>query len=62
MLTEAANETIKGLFVSESSAKETLQMNDLEPHKFRMWLYSKDLEFTEKINDIVDLYINMPEN
>ena len=62
ILTEAANKTIEGLSISESSVRRTLQMNDLKPHKFRMWLHSKDPEFTEKVNDIVDLYMNTPED
>ena len=37
-------------------------MNDLKPHRFKMWLHSKDPGFTEKVNDIVDLYINTPED
>ena len=61
-LTEAANANIIDLNISESSIRRTLEMNELKPHKFRMWLHSKDPEFTEKVNEIVDLYVNTPEN
>ncbi len=62
ILTEAVNTNIAGLNISESSVRRTLEMNDLKPHKFRMWLHSKDTNFTEKVNDIVDLYVNTPED
>ncbi|RCX14392.1 transposase [Anaerobacterium chartisolvens] len=62
ILTEAANATIDGLSISESSVRRTLQMNDLKPHKFRMWLHSKDPEFTERVNEVVNLYINTPSD
>lgn len=62
ILTEAANKNIPGLSISESSVRRTLQMNDLKPHRFRMWLHSKDPEFTDKVNEIVDLYINIPDD
>jgi len=58
ILTEAANTNISGLSISESSIRRTLEMNDLN----KMWLHSKDPEFTEKVNDIVDLYVNTPKN
>ncbi|MCX7747826.1 MAG: IS630 family transposase [Clostridia bacterium] len=62
ILTEAANENIEGISISESSVRRTLEMNDLKPHKFRMWLHSKDPEFTERVNEIVDLYVSTPNN
>jgi transposase len=62
ILTEAVNANIDGLSISESSVRRTLQMNDLKPHKVRMWLHSKDPEFTERVNEVVDLYINTPDD
>jgi transposase len=60
ILTEATNVNIEGLTISESSVRRTLEMNELKPHKFRMWLHSRDPEFTERVNEIVDLYVNTP--
>ncbi|RCX18366.1 hypothetical protein DFR58_105130 [Anaerobacterium chartisolvens] len=37
-------------------------MNDLKPHKLRMWLHSKDPEFTERVNEIIELYVNTPRD
>lgn len=62
LLTDAANNNIEDLNISRSSVVRTLNMNQLKPHKFRMWLHSKDPEFKEKANEIVDLYLNPPEN
>lgn len=53
---------IEGLSISRSSVVRTLNMNQLRPHKFRMWLHSIDPEFKEKVNEIVDLYLNPPED
>ncbi len=61
ILTDAVNTNIDGLTISESSVRRTLEMNELKPHKFKMWLHSEDPEFTDKVNEIVDLYINTPE-
>ena len=62
ILTEAANTNIDGLTISQSSVRRTLEMNDLKPHKFRMWLHSKDPEFKERVNEVVDLYLNSPQD
>jgi hypothetical protein len=35
---------------------------ELHPNKFRMWLHSKDPAFKEKVNEMVELYHNPPEN
>jgi len=62
ILTEAVNASIPGIIISESSVRRTLEMNDLKPHRFKMWLHSKDPDFTERVNEVVDLYVNPPEN
>ncbi|QQK77795.1 IS630 family transposase [Salicibibacter cibarius] len=46
--------------MSRSSIHRTLIHNDLKPHKFQMWLHSKDPHFKEKVNSIVSLYLNPP--
>jgi transposase len=38
-----------------------LNQVDLKPHRFRMWLHSKDPMFEEKMRDIVGLYLNGPQ-
>lgn len=62
ILTEAVNKNVEGLNMSRSSVARTLSTNDLKPHKFKMWLHSKDPQFKEKVNEIVDLYTNPPED
>jgi transposase len=62
ILTEAVNKSIDGLNMARSSVVRTLNLNELKPHKHKMWLHSKDSEFKEKVNEIVDLYIDPPED
>ena len=62
LLTETVNKEISGLKMSRSSVVRTLMGNELRPHKFRPWLHSKDPKFTEKVNEIIDLYVNVPDN
>jgi transposase len=62
ILTEATNATIEDLNISESSIRRTLKMNELRPHKFKMWLHSKDPEFKERVSEVIDLYLNSPKD
>jgi transposase len=34
-----------------------LEQGEIKPHRWRMWLHSKDPAFTTKVNDIVALYL-----
>lgn len=43
-----------------TSVWRLLAQADLKPHRFRMWLYSKDPRFDEKMLDIVRLYTEGP--
>jgi transposase len=60
-LTKTVNKEVEGVSTSTASVFRTLNRNDLKPHKTQAWLHSKDPEFKEKTNEIVDLYINPPE-
>jgi transposase len=60
-LTEAVNAEIADLNISRTSVFLTLSQNDLKPNKFKMWLHSKDPEFENKVNEIVELYLHPPE-
>lgn len=60
-LTKIINQEVEGVSTSVSSVFRTLNKNELKPHKTQAWLHSKDPEFKEKTNEIVDLYINPPE-
>jgi transposase len=51
---------LQGLAMGRSSVVRTLLQNELKPHKMRMWLHSPDPAFREKVNEIVDLYLNPP--
>ena len=62
LLTQAVNDNIDGLDMSRSSVVRTLNINELKPHKFKMWLHSKDPEFKAKVNEVVDLYISPPDD
>ena len=48
--------------MSRSSVWRTLQQNTLHPHRVQMWLHSIDPAFREKVNAIVSIYENPPEN
>jgi len=62
ILTKTVNSEIEGLDTSCSSVYRTLKRNALHPNKVKPWLHSKDPEFREKANEIIDLYLNPPEN
>ena len=60
-ITEAANKYVDNLEMSRSSVYRTLTEVELKPHRINMWLHSTDPEFKEKVNDVVSLYHNPPE-
>ena len=62
MLKETAKREIAGPEMSRSSVQRTLSEIDLKPHKMHGWLHSRDEHFKEKVNDVVDLYLNPPED
>ncbi len=62
ILTKAAVHHAQGPKMSRSSIHRTLQRNDLHPHRYEMWLHSKDPKFREKVNDIVSLYLDPPKD
>lgn len=47
--------------MSRSSVVRTLEENELHPHKYKPWLHSKDPDFKEKVNKVVDLYTRPAE-
>lgn len=53
---------LQGIAMSRSSIWRTLEQNELKPHRVRMWLHSPDPEFKNKVNEIVDLYLNPPQD
>lgn len=52
----------ENLDISKSTVNRILLEIDLKPHKFDMWVTSRDPEFDEKCARIVGLYMNPPEN
>ena len=48
--------------VSESSVRRIWQAHGLKPHLVRTFKISNDRHFTEKLEDIVGLYLNPPEH
>ncbi len=61
-LTETVNQEIENINISKSSVQRTLNNNALRPHKTKSWLHSKDPNFREKTNEIVEIYLAPPEN
>lgn len=55
-LRKAVLETGRVTQISTTSVWKILNDVDLRPHKFRMWLFSKDPLFDEKMRDIVEVY------
>jgi transposase len=53
---------LQGIPMSRSSVVRTLLQNELRPHKMQMWLHSPDPAFREKVNEIVGLYLDPPED
>lgn len=62
ILVKASAHHVQGPEMSRSSIHRTLQRNDLQPHRYQMWLRSKDPNFREKVNDIVSLYLDPPKD
>ncbi|WP_324667952.1 IS630 family transposase [Geochorda subterranea] len=60
-LTDAVRRTL-GLPMSRSSIWRTLEQNALRPHRVRMWLHSPDPDFKPKVNRIVGLYRDPPDD
>jgi transposase len=52
----------KAVGVSESSVGRIWRKHGLKPHLFRSFKLSRDPKFVEKLEDIVGLYLNPPEN
>lgn len=52
----------QGILMRRTSVWRTLEQNELKPHRVKMWLHSPDPEFKEKVNAVVDLYLNTPKD
>lgn len=61
-LTEAVHSTVDDFQMSRSSIWRTLDNNALKPHKTQMWLHSPDPQFRERVNEVVSLYLEPPED
>src|SRR3974390_2142702 len=48
--------------ISEASVRRIWRANGLKPHRVRTFKLSNDPRFTEKLEDIVGLYLNPPEH
>jgi transposase len=48
--------------ISEASVRRIWRAHGLKPHRVRTFKLSRDPEFTEKLEDIVGLYLNPPEH
>jgi transposase len=48
--------------ISEASVRRIWHAHGLKPHQVRSFKLSRDPEFTEKLEDIVGLYLNPPEH
>ena len=48
--------------ISEASVRRIWHAHGLKPHLVRTFKLSRDPEFTEKLEDIVGLYLNPPEH
>lgn len=62
ILTEVVAKATQGPVMSRSSVQRTLKRNDLHPHQYDVWLHSKDPDFREKVNHIVSIYLDPPED
>ncbi len=62
LLTDTVNAEVEGLSISRSTVQRTLARHALKPHKTQCWLHSKDPEFKEKTNAIVELYQNQQDD
>jgi transposase len=48
--------------ISEASVRRIWRAHGLKPHQVRAFKLSRDPQFTEKLEDIVGLYLNPPEH
>jgi transposase len=48
--------------ISEASVRRIWRAHGLKPHRMRAFKLSRDPEFSEKLEDIVGLYLNPPEH
>ena len=48
--------------ISEASVRRIWHSHGLKPHRVESFKISNDLEFAEKLQDIVGLYLNPPEH
>ena len=48
--------------ISEASVRRIWRAHGLKPHLVRAFKLSRDPRFTEKLEDIIGLYLNPPEH
>jgi len=48
--------------ISEASVRRIWRTHGLKPHRVRTFKLSRDPQFSEKLEDIVGLYLNPPEH
>lgn len=58
----STRELAKRVDLGKTAIHEILRANDLKPHLQRTFKVSKDPRFSEKVQDVVGLYLNPPEN
>jgi len=52
----------KAVGLTSGCVSDLLRKNDLKPHLVRTYKVSRDPEFAKKVEDVVGLYLNPPEN
>jgi transposase len=58
----STRELARRVGLGHTSVHEILRANDLKPHLRRTFKVSKDPHFSEKVQDVVGLYLNPPQN
>ena len=58
----STRELAKRVKLGKTAVHEILRANDLKPHLQRTFKVSKDPRFSEKVQDVVGMYLNPPEN
>lgn len=48
--------------ISHETVRVWLDAADIKPHRCRYWLHSQDPQFEQKMQDVVGLYLDPPEN
>jgi hypothetical protein len=48
--------------ITSGAVSDALRRNNVKPHLVRTYKVSRDPEFAAKVNDVVGLYLNPPEN